>query len=327
MEEKLYTYGREEAVIMAQEVNQKSAERGGFSMKYTDLGKAIQIMREFREKKGLGNKVEIQLKKEVRLRKQATYQKTLSNTICPFTRITFGKFRGINPRDQVPQWSSLILNEYKAFDLSNEDDAADWVILRLAPCIEGSATSSKYFDTHYWEFNDIRASNTNTVSKAKEIVKISDILDKMSGSEMLNVARILGFIANPGDENTLQVVDIQGFILDIAMADPSVFFAKYKDQNRRFHELITAGEATGLVQFSHTEGYSYMGNMIGHTIEEVVAYLRQDKNLFSILKNETVGNDILAKRLEDQRPEVATEKKELIFQGSEPEPVGGEVVV
>lgn len=319
MEEKLYTYGREEAVRMAEEVNQKSAERGGFSMKYTDLGKAIQIMREFREKKGLGNKVEIQLKKEVRLRKQASYQKTFSNTICPFTRITFGKFRGINPRDQVPQWSTLILNEYKAFDLSNEDDAADWVILRLAPCIDGSATSGKYFDTPYWEFNDIRASNTNTVSRAKEIVKISDLLDKMSGSEMLNVARILGFISNPGDETTLQVVDIQGFILDIAMADPSVFFAKYKDQNRRFHELITAGEATGLVQFSHTEGYSYMGNMIGHTIEEVVAYLRQDKNLFSILKNETVGNDILAKRLEDQRPEASLEKKELILTGSEKE--------
>ena len=322
MDEKLYTYGPEEAKEMAQEANQKSAEKGGYSMKYTDMDRAIKIMREYREKKGLGNKVEIQLKKEVKLRKQANYQKTIKNTICPYTRILFGKFRGINPVNQTPQWSTLELNEYKAFDLSNQDDAADWIILRLAPCIEGSATSHKHFDTHYWEFNDIRASNTNAVSKAKDIVKISDIVDHMSGSEMLNVARILGFISNPGDENTLRIVDIQGFILMIAMENPSDFFAKYKDQNRKIHELVYAAEAIGIIQFSHTEGYSYVGNLIGHTSEEVTAYLRQDKNLFSLIKNEVIGNDILAKRLEDQKPEGAIVKQDLILTANVPETFG-----
>jgi hypothetical protein len=307
-EEKLYTFGREEALEIADPKYVKTVEKGSFSLKYVDIPRAINIMRTWRGKKGLGNKVEISLKKEVRLRKTANYQKVFRTTICPFTQLTYGKFRGINPNNQSPQWSTVELNEFRSFNLDNDDDAADWLILRLATCIEGSATSMKYFETKYWEFHDLRANNANVITKANDIVKIVRIIEGMSGYEMVNFARLLNMIVDPGDEQTLQLVDIQGHLMGIAMDNPDEFLSKYKDGNRQLQELLTAGEAVGVVQFSHTDGYTVLGNRVGLTKEEAISYLRSEKNLFALVKEDVIGNDILAKRMEEQKPEANTRK-------------------
>ena len=303
-EEKLYTFGREEALEIADPKYVKTVEKGSYSLKYVDIPRAIAIMREWRAKKGLGNKVEISLKKEVRLRKTANYQKVFRTTICPFTQLTYGKFRGMNPNNMSPQWSTVELNEFRSFNLDSDDDAADWLILRLASCVEGSSTSQKYFETKYWEFHDLRASNANVITKANDLVKIVKIIEGMSGYEMTNFARLLNMIIDPGDEQSLQLVDIQGHLLTVAMDDPDEFLGKYKDNNRQYIELLTAGESIGIVQFSHTDGYTVLGNRVGITREEAISYLRAEKNLFALVKEDVIGNDILAKRMEEQKPEM-----------------------
>lgn len=309
-EEKLYTYGREEALeIASNERNVKTVEKGSFSLKYVDIPKAIAIMRDWRKRKGLGNKVEISLKKEVKLRKTANYQKVFRTNICPYTQLTFGKFRGMNPNNMTPQWSTVELNEFRAFNLDNDDDAADWLILRLAACIEDSSTSIKYFETKYWEFHDLRANNANVITKANDLVKIVKIIEGMSGYEMTNFARLMNMIIDPGDEQSLQLVDIQGHLLNVAMENPDAFLSKYKDNNRQFLELLSAGEAVGVVQFSHTDGYTVLGNRVGITKEEAISYLRNEKNLFALVKQDVIGNDILAKRMEDEKPEAQTRKQ------------------
>jgi hypothetical protein len=301
MNEKLYTYGPEEAKEMASHF--KTTEKGSFVTKYIDMPEAIAIMRKWREKKGLGNKVEISLKQDVKLRKTGTYQKVFRNIVCPYTHILFGKFRGINPGTGIAQWSTLELDEFKAFNLDDDNDAADWIILRMAPCIEESCNSHKFYDTKFWEFNDIRANNSNTIARARNIVKVTKIVEDLSGSDMLNMARLLGFTSIPGDENSVTIQDIQGFILEMSLTDPDAFLSKYRDSNRAMHELILAAQAVGSILHSHVDGYSAMGNLIGRTLDEVTQTIRTDKNLYSMLKTQVVGSDILAKRMEDLKPE------------------------
>lgn len=313
--EKLYTYGPEEAKAILDAKAFKTVDKGAFSLKYIDMPQAISIMRDFRTRHGLGNKVEISLKKEVKLRKQATYQKQIKTMLCPYTGITFGIFNGINQYTQQPNWSVIELDEFRAFNLDDQTDAANWVICRLAPYIENSCNSHKYVDTPYWEFNDIRAANSNVIAKASEIVRISQILDRMSGSDMVNLARLFEFQVSPGDELTIQIVDVQGFLLNIALSDPEAFMQKYKNGNRTLLELIHAGQAVGIVQFSFGSGYSALGNQIGLTIEEAVSSLRRDKNLYSLIKQEVISSDILAKRMEEIKPEVL-KKSEMLNMAS-----------
>jgi hypothetical protein len=313
--EKLYTYGPEEAKAIMDAKATKKVDKGVYSLEYVDMPKAIAIMREFRKNKGLGNKVEIVLKKEVKLRKQASFQKSIRTMVCPYTRLTFGIFNGMNPVSQAPNWSTIELDEYKAFDLSNDVDAANWIICRMAPYIENSCNSHKFNDTPYWEFNDIRASNSNIVTKAAEIVKITQIIEKMSGSDMVNLARLFEFQVSPGDEASIQIIDIQGFLLNIALNDPEAFMLKYKNGNRPMLEMIYAGQAVGIVQYTFGSGYSALGNPIGLTVEEAVSTLRKDKNLHSLIRQEVISTDILSKRMEEVKHDVV--KRSDVIAGAE----------
>jgi hypothetical protein len=307
-EQKLYTYGTEEAKAIAVEGNLRKTERGNYVQTYVDMPAAIKEMRAFRKKLGLGNKVEIILKKEVVLRKQNDFQKTIRTNTCPFTRVTFGKFRGMNPSNGTAQWGAIELTPMRQFDLDDDNDAADWIILRLCSCIEGSVNGDKARDTQFWMFNDVRAVNVNNVARAREIARLTNLVDNMSGSEMLNLARTMGFTTIPGDEFKLRVVDVQGFLLDIVMQTPEEFVLKYKDSNRFLHEMIYAAVAIGTMEYSYTDGYKVLGNAIGATMEEATAYLRNDKNLFGHIKNAVTSTDVLAKILEDEKPDTATRK-------------------
>ena len=309
MSEKLYTFGREEAKEIESIV--KTASKDTYSVRYVDMPHAIEVMLAYRKKKGLGTKVEITLKKEVKLRKTASYEKTIRTMICPWTGLTYGKFMGVNPMTGLPNWSALQLDEYKMFDLNQKVDAANWIILRMCPWIEDSCNSHKEPGVKYWQFNDLRAANLNTVNKVREIVKISQILEVMSGSEMANLARLHDMIITPGDESNMQIADVHGFLSQIALDDPEKFMSKYKDANRSFIEMLCAGESIGIVTFSHGSGYSALGNNIGLTREDAVSYMRADKNLYSLIKGEIIRNDIFARMMEEQKSEQVTKADKL----------------
>ena len=316
MNEKLYTFGREEALEIAKEV--KTASKDTYSLKYVDMPKAIEIMLEFRKKKGLGNKVEITLKKEVKLRKTASFEKTIRIMNCPWTGLTYGKFMGVNPMTGLPNWAALQLDEYKMFDLNQKESAANWIILRMCPWIEDSCNSHKEPGTKFWQFNDLRAANLSTVNKVREIVKISQILEVMSGGEMANLARLHDMIITPGDEMNMQIADVHGFLSQIALDDPEKFMSKYKDINRSYVEMLCAGESIGIVTFAHGSGYSALGNNIGLTREDAVSYMRADRNLYALIKGEIIRNDVFARHMEEQKAEQLTKNEKLNILMKEP---------
>jgi hypothetical protein len=306
----VYTYGPEEAKEIA-ETCFKTPGKGAFEFRYVDIPKAAVIMRSYREKKGLGMKVEIAIKREVKLRKQAGIVKNYKNNVCPFTRLIYGKFKGINPTTQLAQWDNIELSEFQSFDLSNDADAANWMVLRLSSAIEGSVNADKSPEFALWQFNDLRAANVDNIGKVRNIVKISEIVSSVSGYDLANLGRLFGFTISPGEEHSLKIVDLEGFLLRIAYENPDMWLSKFRDGNRSYHELLFAGQATGAIQFNHTEGWSAMGNQIGQTEDDAIAYLKIDKNLYSLIKANISQNDKLANYMERQRPEVLTKGEKI----------------
>lgn len=306
---KLYTYGPEEA----KEINEtcfKTPGKGAYEFRYVDVPKAAKIMRAYREKMGLGMKVEIVLKREMKMRKQSSFVKNYRNNVCPFTHLIYGKFKGINPVSLVAQWDNVELTEFQSYDLTNDADAADWMILRLSSAIDGSVSADRSSEFPQWQFNDLRATNVDNISKIRDIVKIDSLVKVMSGYDLLNLARLFNFVTTPGD-TTLTPIDIEGFLLRIAYEDPTAWLLKYKDGNRSFHELLCAGQVVGSIKYNYVEGWSAMGNQLGQTEADAIAFLKMDKNLYSLIKTSITQNDILANRMEQQRPEKISKDEKL----------------
>jgi hypothetical protein len=301
----VYTYGPEEAREIS-ETCFKTPGKGAFDFRYVDIPKAAIVMRSYREKMGLGMRVEIILKKEVRLRKQSGVVKNYKNNVCPFTRLIFGKFKGIDPATQLAKWDNIEMSEFQSFDLSNDADAANWMVLRLSSAIDGSVNSDKSPEFALWQFNDLRAANVDNIGKARNISKILEIVSLASGYDLANLGRLFGFVVSPGQESAIKIVDLEGYLLKIAYEDPNQWLETYKNGNRSYRELLFAGQATGAIQFSYTEGWSAMGNNIGQTEDDAISYLKIDKNLYSLIKANISQNDKLANYMERQRPEVIT---------------------
>lgn len=311
VENKLYTFGKEEAAEMAKHTIALT-KNAVFQKECIDMKKAVLIMRQYRKDNKLGNRVSIRLKKSVQLRSQSRQIKSYRRMICPYTGIFVGKYLGWNPKHETAKWAQIHLEENRDFDLDNETDAIDWIILRLSPCVKGSVNDHKNGDQPcLWEIIDARAESYQSTEKAGQIVKISKIIESASGSERLNIARLLEMAESPSADGKIELADITGFLYEQAMKDPAKWLKTYSSRDREYLQIIYGALSTGKLTHDFASGYSALGNPIGRTLEEAVSYLRTDPNMYALLKTSVTENDIASVYAEQQKPSKSIDNKSL----------------
>lgn len=298
--EKVYLYGREEAERIAEHTHTPNKEL--YTFKYADLPAAIKIMREFRVKNGLGMKVIVRFKDNIKLRKSETFRKTYRTMRCPFTGVIFGKFNGMNPETKTARWGVVELVPFREFDLSRDEDAADWLIIRLSPDVEGTYYSEKNPVARYWEIRDERATHKQLTMKMQQLGTINDIVNKMSGGELVNFSRIMGMNILPGSESTLDIIDLKGFLGDAAMKNPENWLERYKSNNRKYQELLYAAFNVNLGREVIGEGIYLFNTNIGMNVTDAINYLRNDKNMLTQLQREVENADMAVAHMDRKLP-------------------------
>ena len=332
IESKLYTFSKEEALEMKKHTIALT-KNAVYQKECIDMGKAVSIMRDFRKQNKLGSKVSIRLKKKVQLRGQSRQQKSYRRMICPFTGIFIGKYLGWDPKHNTAKWAQVHLEENRDFNLDNETDAIDWIILRLSSCVQGSVNDHRNGDQPcFWEIIDARAENYRSTEKAGQIVKISKIINEASGSELLNIARLLQMEETPSPDGKIELADITGFLFEQAMKNPAAWLQSYSNRDREYLQIIYGALATGKLTHDFASGYSALGNRIGRTLEEAISYLRTDPNMYSLLKASVTENDIASVHAEQQKPSKKLNNKTLEKDLSKSESIkdvgeGGGIVV
>ena len=311
MEKTNYTYGPEEANEVANHLHELGKEL--FSHKYADMRMAIEIMRKYREKKGLGHKVIIKLRDDVKMRRNDGMRKTYRIAHCPFKGFIFGRFQGMNPVTKEPRWAIVPLMSFRELDLRRDEDAADWLVLRLSPHIYGSFNAQRLEkDDCYWEIIDERQQMKDSINRMALYGQIYNVIKAMPAKESLNLARAMGYTVLPGDESVVDSVEIKGYLTKKAFDDPEEWKKEYQSANRKYKQLLYTAFNLNIATNNNGSEINVMGNIIGNSIEEAISYLRHDSNLTELLINKIEEEDFAAANLEknDPTPKTAVKSNE-----------------
>lgn len=298
MSKTAYVYGREEAEEISKHLLTPGKE--GYAFEYANMKHAIRIMREFREKHNLGPKVIIRLKEQVKMRRIDSQTKIYRVSRCPYFGFIYGKFNGLNPATKDPRWGAIELVPFREFDLDREIDAADWIILRLSAYIEGTPLKNEQRGgiIPLWEIVDERQNKVNNVSRMKKISSINSRIEKMSGTELVNLSRLMGYSIQPGDEKRIKPIDLVGYLADKAINDPDEWMRLFSMDNRELHELIYGAFSINIAEMNVDGNISVLGHIIGNNMNDAALTLKNDPSLCELIRRRLETEDTMTAIME-----------------------------
>jgi hypothetical protein len=168
-------------------------------------------------------------------------------------------------------WQSIIIPEMRIYDLTDINDAKEWAVVRMAHFLKGSPR--QYGECKY-EVIDHEVEASKSIRKLQDSRRVSDIIDNIGGSEMIDFARLLGIET----ENNSQTI-IHGLLAEKAYKSPRYVLEKYDDANRKILVIIHRCLATTEIVYDAMGGFkTKSGFPLGDTEASVVSFFLKPEN-------------------------------------------------
>ena len=303
-----YIFGPEEAQELGKAENLIEA-KGPVPFSYVNIKKAKDIVLGYRSRHNIGSI--IQIMPNPSLGKMKNLDITISNAKCPYTGNYYGRYMGM--RSEAHIWAPVSLTSVpRTIDLERESDLADWMVIRLFKDLKGTHLFNLLGGKPLFYVKDEKSEMLDGYNNADLVMDTIKKVKSLSAEMLLMVARQLGLTTIPGIEKNLGVKDIMGFVLNFAVTDPKSILKIVTSSDAAINAVLTSAVYSGVI-FQNHSGFSYNGNIIGRTKEEVVSYLQSDPKQFQLIAIKTKTSDRLAIKLEkelsdDDAPVVLEEK-------------------
>ena len=288
-------------------VSQKERENAPFDMfgdmvklKIADLDKIVESIRKERMKDGQSMQIEI---KAIKTRREKEISKVVKFAKDPLTGIYYGIVVG-KYDDGNPKFRGILLTDHNTLDLSNDNEAKMYAVLRMHPCVLGNPVGGL---EPTFEVVDQDKIAKEKMRKGIDLKKALDIIVAMRGTDVLPFARYLGLPipTNP----TVKI--LKGSIMDMAIDNPLEFDRKYNEPLRKTYELLATAKATKVVTYDVERGH-YLGSLpLGYSVPEVVRTLEQDLTLAARIQSELKNVPKKLIELEDEEEEKKEVEKEI----------------
>ncbi len=180
----------------------------------------------------------------------------------------------------------------QGFDLENEYDARVWKYLQEHPLVKRAG----------FTFIDSRQGQQDIAAKAIASAEAVTTATSMSPSEYDDMARLIGISKNFDDVIT------KAKILQYANSSPAKFLELFNNKDKDYYVFLKKAEEKNLLTFVNGV-WKYGANSIGLTDETAIEWLKENKDIYALMRNQLRGNAPAA--VSEMKPaEVVETKKE-----------------
>lgn len=217
-----------------------------------------------------------------------TQYKNCHTTIAPYLTRTGRQYTGLTKEDESrlgeklrmdlsnssPFWITFNIKmgaKDLILDLEDPYDEMRYIFLKGHKRVANGLADRKATANYVIINEESEAKEGNIRSRIKR--QALRELDKLSISDMRKCLRILG---SKADEMSSEVVEQK--LSDFVEADPTAFLEKWVNNTLKETEFLVQEAVAKNVLRKNKNVYRYGTDIIGHTLEEVVAYLEGPEN-------------------------------------------------
>jgi len=165
----------------------------------------------------------------------------------------------------------------RAFDLENEYDKRVYEYLKDHPLIERSG----------FTFIDTRKNEQENAAQAIASAEAVTVATKMNPNEYDDMARLIGLSQNFDD------VVKKAKVLQYANNNPEKFLDMYNNKDKDYYVFLKKASEKKLIAFVNGV-WKHGSNTMGLTDEQAIEWLKDNKDIYALLRSELRGNAITA---------------------------------
>lgn len=210
---------------------------------------------------------------------------TFCTSYDKISRVIFGVPLGIDPITNKIIYKRFRLPEFKVLNLSNQDEAEEWAILKRHEIITGVNGRQLY---KVIDEEEQAKEETTRILLVKEAVSIAE---KMKLKEWVPAVRFL-FPGNERPENMSPTV-LENRIYSVARDNPSELINYWRNEHREYIDLLEGAKAVGLVHHDYQNGWLFDRKMpMGSTWDDALRFLIKDHQFVKSLSDKVKSMDV-----------------------------------
>lgn len=178
----------------------------------------------------------------------------------------------IDPDGQpLDKWE--LTQSMRAFDLDNEHDNRVYEFLKDHPLIKRGG----------FTFVDTRKNEEESAAAAIASAEAVTLATSMTPSQYDDMARLIGISIHFDDIVT------KAKVLQYANKSPEKFVQMYNNKDKDFYVFLKKAEEKKLISYINGV-WKYGSNSIGLTDEAAIEWLKNNKDVYALMKNELRGS-------------------------------------
>lgn len=268
-------------------------------LKVIDLQKAVPLMKKEREKLGIGMKVSLIPIREDKF-KEPNYG--FSWTKDPITGIYYGIPISVLS-DGNPKWRRIICGESLPLDLTREDEAIQWTVLRMWDKIEGSPYQGA--DPIYRIFDPMQEAEKEDL-RAEHIDQSLSLIKEMTAKRKVTFGRYLGIKMDQDTNLYILTSDLKKH----AINEPADFMKKFHDARRGMREILESAMYLSVIKHMPQRGYMFRDINLGLTKDAILKYFADYPDVCESINQDCIAADsIMTKLVVEENENMKKNKK------------------
>ena len=242
--------------------------------KLANLDKIILKIRKDRREAGLTNIINL-VPSKVRQYHDPNFKPTFVKD--PLTGVIYGIMVGTHP-DGNPKWQKISIGENLILDISQENDAKIWAVMRMHP----SCDVSPFADDPRFVVEDPEVTANETLAKG---ALIRTVLHKASTMKRMSLKHFARWCDIPLDGSETLTM-IRSKLVNFAIESPEKFEERFVSTERGIGEIFKSAKQMGLIKHDPSKGYKYHDLWLGLTEFECLNTLGQENEIVSGMLSE-----------------------------------------
>jgi len=124
---------------------------------------------------------------------------------------------------------------------------------------------------------------------------------KLNMKEVRDLARLLGLNLDSRDDI------LKAHVLKIAAEQPQNFMSLWFDEDRHYRLFVMESQASGVIKWEK-DVFKYGTQVIGVSEDQVIKWLKDNKDIYALLKSQMNGGGKVEMDLVEQKEEATTKK-------------------
>ena len=124
---------------------------------------------------------------------------------------------------------------------------------------------------------------------------------KLNMAEVRELGRLLGLNLDSRDDI------LKAHVLKIAAENPDYFMSVWFDEDKHYRTFILEAQQSNVIVWDK-DTFKYGSQVIGISEDQVIKWLKDNKDIFALLKNQLNGNGKVEMDLVEQKQEATTKK-------------------